>query len=292
MKPAPFSYIRAESLEEACVAIASGEDARILAGGQTLVPMLAMRLSRPALLIDISRLDELKGIEVEGDKVVIGAATVQADALRSQIVAKHLPLLAKALPNVGHPPTRCRGTIGGSVAHGDPSAEISLVVTILDAEIIYREDDEIVSFQPEDFFIGPTVTMAPAGGCLTRIVFPKKPAGQVGTSFNEIASRGGDYAFASAGAQIVLDEDGVCLEALLGIGSVGDVPVRIDVSALAGHRLDDAAIAEVTHQTLADLETVDDLHATATYRHRAALALARRAMQEARDEALGGSREN
>lgn len=289
MKPAPFAYVRPETLEEACAALASEDDARVLAGGQTLMPMLAMRLSRPALLVDVTRLKELIGIEEADDGIVVRAATVQVDALRSDLIRREVPLLAKAMPHVGHPPTRNRGTVGGSVAHGDPSAEISLAATVLEAQIVFREEgeDEESVFLPEEFFLGPTVTSAPPGGCLTRIVFPKRPQGRVGAGFHEVASRRSDYAYASAAAQLVFDEAGSCTEARLGIGSVGDVPVKVEADALCGTAAGDGEIREVVHEALRDLEVVDDLHATASYRRRAAGALAERALREARDEALG-----
>ncbi len=269
--------------------LAHDPEARVLAGGQTLMPMLAMRLSRPSMLVDITRLDELRGIDVASDGVAVGAATVQAHALRSSDIASEVPLLAKALPNVGHPPTRARGTIGGSIAHGDPSAEIALVAALLQAEIVFREGDNDVSFKAEEFFIGPMVTMAPMGGCLTRVVFPKRPEGRVGTGFQEVASRRSDYAFASAAAQVVLDDDGECLSLCIGVGSVGDFPVRCDVDA-AGSRLTDDEVRGIVEDALTDLETVEDLHATAAYRRRAAAELARRVVREARDEALEGSK--
>ena len=287
MKIAPLSYLRPRLIEEACEALASDEDARIIAGGQTLIPMLAMRLSRPSLLVDVSRIEEMIGVEVVGDRVVVGAATRQAAALGCEGLARDVPLLAKALPHVGHPPTRCRGTIGGSIAHGDPSAEISLVAAVLDARIVFRDGGEDVTFAPEDFFIGPTVTSAPPAGCLVRVTFPKRPDGRVGTGFCEIASRRSDYAFASAAAQVVLDDDGSCLEVRLGVGSVGDVPERRDIDALCGSQLSDGEIEEAVGTALADLETVDDLHASASYRRRAAARLAGMALREARDDAGG-----
>ncbi|MBF9036111.1 hypothetical protein HKCCE2091_17835 [Rhodobacterales bacterium HKCCE2091] len=285
MKPAPFEYLRPASVDEACEALASDPDARVLAGGQTLVPMLAMRLSRPSILVDITRLADLQGITETAEGIEIAAATRQAVALKSDLIARQVPLLAAALPNVGHPPTRARGTVGGSIAHGDPSAEIALAATILNARIVYIEDGEEVEFEPEDFFIGPTVTMAPMGGLMTRVIFPKKPAGRVGAGFHEIASRRSDYAFASAGAQVVLDDDGACVQALLGIGSVGDVPVAVDVSDLAGTRLTDDDLKGAIEAALADLDCVDDLHATATYRARAAKRLAFQALATARENA-------
>ncbi|MCO6381533.1 FAD binding domain-containing protein [Oceanicola sp. 502str15] len=289
MKAAPFSYYRPSTLAEACEAMASDMEARVIAGGQTLVPMLAMRLSRPSQLVDIARLSELRGIDDSGAHVAIGSAVRQAEALTNPLIAQQVPLLAAALPHVGHPPTRARGTIGGSIAHGDPSAEIALAATILEAQIEFRTEDEMETFSPEEFFIGPTVTMAPMGGLLTRVLFPKRPEGALGVGFREIASRRSDYAFASAGAQIVLAEDGTCTEARLGIGSVGDVPVAVDVAGLAGSRLTGKDIAGAVEAALADLDCVDDLHATSTYRRRAAARLAEQAMVQARDQAIGAA---
>lgn len=286
MKAAPFDYLRPGTVGEACEALAADMEARVLAGGQTLVPMLAMRLSRPSRLVDITRLEELSRIDrVEGG-VAIGAAVRQCIALRSDIIASDVPLLAAALPHVGHPPTRARGTVGGSIAHGDPSAEIALAATILDARIMFLADGEEEEFSPEEFFIGPTVTMAPMGGLLTRVVFPSRPSGRVGAAFHEIASRRSDYAFASAGAQVVLDGDGTCTDALLGVGSVGDTPVALDVSALAGTRLGEEDIRGAVEAALEDLDCVDDLHATATYRRRAAAQLAAQSLRNARDRAV------
>ncbi len=287
MKAAAFDYFRPKTVAEACEALGADMDARVLAGGQTLVPMLAMRLSRPSVLVDITRLAELTSIDEGADGIAIGAAVRQATALRSDLIAREVPLLAAALPNVGHPPTRARGTIGGSIAHGDPSAEIALAATILEARIVFLEDGAEVDFAPDEFFIGPTVTMAPMGGLLTRVVFPKRPAGRLGVGFREIASRRSDYAFASAGAQILLDDDGNCAEARLGIGSVGDVPLSVDVSVLTGTRLSDADITGAIEAALVDLDCVDDLHATATYRHRAAARLAFQALSDARAQAAG-----
>lgn len=274
-------------MSEACAALAEDMDARVLAGGQTLVPMLAMRLSRPSMLVDITRIDAMIGISEAGDTVEIGAATRQAAALSSGLIARKVPLLAKALRHVGHPPTRRRGTLGGSVAHGDPSAEIPLAMAVLEAGIVFADEDgEEETFAPEEFFIGPMVTAAPMGGLLTRLIFPARPDAPTGAGFHEIASRRSDYAFASAGAQVVLSPDGACTEARLGIGSVGDAPVAVDVSGLAGTRLSATDIRDAVAEALTDLECVDDLHATARYRRRAAARLAEHALAEARDEAL------
>src|ERR1700689_5310858 len=138
MKPAPFEYVRPDSLTEACKLLAADDDARGIAGGQTLVPMLAMRLARPARLIDILRLPELAGIRQDKDSVVVGATTRQAQAERDPVIMASVPMLARVLPWVGHPPTRNRGTIGGSIANADPSAEIPLVAVTLGVDAVGR----------------------------------------------------------------------------------------------------------------------------------------------------------
>jgi CO/xanthine dehydrogenase FAD-binding subunit len=239
------------------------------------------------VLVDITRIDALKGIARDGDMLVIGAATRQAEALASGLIRADVPLLSKALRHVGHPPTRARGTVGGSVAHGDPSAEIALAVTILGAEIVFADaDGDEERLEPEEFFLGPMLTAAPMGGLLTRLIFPCRTDAPTGAGFREVASRRSDYAFASAGAQVVLGPDGTCAEARLGVGSVGDTPVAVDVSGLSGSRLSDDDIRGAVAEALDDLETVDDLHATASYRRRAAARLAELALADARDAAL------
>src|ERR1700676_2677550 len=158
MKPAPFDYVRPGSLAEACALLAGDEDARLIAGGQTLVPVLGMRLARPAELVDIFPLPELAGIRQERGAVVVGATTRQAHAERDPIVRASLPMLARVLPWVGHPPTRNRGTVGGSIANADPSAEIPLVAVTLGADIILATPDGPASMPVDDFFIGPMLT--------------------------------------------------------------------------------------------------------------------------------------
>src|ERR1700722_5538780 len=167
MKPVPFDYVRPASLAEACRLLADDEDARLIAGGQTLVPMLAMRLARPAKLIDILRLPELAGIREQAGAVIVGATTRQAQAERDPVIRASVPMLALVLPWVGHPPTRARGTIGGSVAHADPSAEIPLVTVTLGAEIVMATVDSPVSVPADDFFLGPMLTSIGHGDCIS-----------------------------------------------------------------------------------------------------------------------------
>ncbi|TKT70164.1 xanthine dehydrogenase family protein subunit M [Afipia massiliensis] len=288
MKPAPFDYVRPGSLAEACGLLAADEDARVIAGGQTLVPMLAMRLARPTKLVDVLRLPELSGIREDNGSLVIGATTRQAMALNSPLIRTSVPLLALALPWVGHPPTRNRGTIGGSIANADPSAEIPLVAVTLGAEIEAATPDGPVSTPADDFFIGPMLTTIGIGECLSAVRFPVWTHKRVGVGFHEISARSSDFAFVSAAAQIAIDEDGRCLEASLGIGGVGDRPLKLDVSSLLGTRLEKKSLADAIAAAAVDLDATDDLHASADYRRRVAVTLCTRALEDARDRANGG----
>jgi CO/xanthine dehydrogenase FAD-binding subunit len=285
MKPAPFEYVRPNSLLEACKMLAGDEDARVIAGGQTLVPMLAMRLARPAKLIDILRLPELAGIRKETRGVVVGATTRQAHAERDPVIKASVPMLAKVLPFVGHPPTRNRGTIGGSIANADPSAEIPLVAVTLGAEIMLVTTDGTTSMPADDFFIGPMLTAIGHGDCISAIRFPVWPHPRIGVGFFEISARRSDFAFVAAAAQVALDEEGNCLDAALGVGGLGDRPLRLDVSSLVGTKLDTGSVSEAVNAASVALEPTSDLHASAAYRRRVAVTLCSRALEQARTEA-------
>jgi len=285
MKPAPFDYVRPASLAEACELLAGDEDARPIAGGQTLVPMLAMRLARPARLIDILRLPELAGIREAKDAVIVGATTRQAQAERDPVIRASVPLLARVLPWVGHPPTRNRGTIGGSIANADPAAEIPLVAVTLGADIMLAGTAGPTSMPADDFFIGPMVTAIGQGECVRAIRFPVWPHRRIGTGFFEISARRSDFAFVAAAAQVALDEEGHCLGIALGLGGVADRPLRLDVASLVGTRLDAASAADAVNAACADIDAMSDLHASAAYRRRVAGVLCIRALQQARDNA-------
>jgi CO/xanthine dehydrogenase FAD-binding subunit len=281
MKPAEFAYVRPASVAEACSVLASNPDARVVAGGQTLVPMLAMRLARPSILVDILRLPELAGIAEEPGTLVIGATTRQVQAERSSLVASRLPLLAAALPWVGHPPTRNRGTVGGSLANADPSAEIPLVAVTLEAEIVTEDEGGRFAMPADDFFIGPMLTAAPEAGLLTQVRFPVWSEPCVGVGFHEVSARRSDFAFVSAAAQVALDADGRCTRIALGIGGVGDRPVRLDVAGLVGTRVEGDRVAQAVEAAAAVLEPTSDLHASAAYRRRVAILLGARAIGDA-----------
>jgi CO/xanthine dehydrogenase FAD-binding subunit len=285
MKPAPFDYVRPGSLAEACALLAADEDARLIAGGQTLVPMLAMRLARPAKLIDILRLPELAGIREEKGAVVVGATTRQAHAERDPVIRTSVPMLARVLPWVGHPPTRNRGTVGGSIANADPSAEIPLVAVTLGADIMLATVDGPTSMPAADFFIGPMVTSIGQGQCVSAIRFPVWPHKRIGIGFFEISARRSDFAFVAAAAQVALDEEDRCIEVALGLGGVADRPLRLDVSCLVGTRLDSASLADAVNAACRAVDAMSDLHASAAYRSRVAVTLGVRALEQARDNA-------
>lgn len=287
MKPAPFEYVRPDSLAAVCELLANDEDARVIAGGQTLVPMLAMRLARPARLVDIARLPELSGIREDNGAIVIGATTRQVIAERSELVRRSLPLLTAALPWVGHPPTRNRGTVGGSIANADPSAEIPLVAVTLGAEIEITSTDGVTTMPADDFFIGPMLTVIGQGECVSAVRFPVWTHRNVGVGFHEISARRSDFAFVSAAAQVALDDDGKCVELALGVGGASERPLPIDVAPLIGSKLEQSRVTEAVEAATASLETMDDLHASAAYRRRVAATLCARALLDARDNAGG-----
>jgi CO/xanthine dehydrogenase FAD-binding subunit len=290
MKPAPFDYVRPDSLAEACALLAADEDARVIAGGQTLVPMLAMRLARPATLIDILRLPELAGIREENGAILVGATTRQAQAERDALIRASVPMLARVLPWVGHPPTRNRGTVGGSIANADPSAEIPLVAVTLDAEIMLATPDGPSSIPADDFFIGPMLTTINPGECVSAIRFPVWSQARVGVGFFEISARRSDFAFVSAAAQVALDDGGRCIKVALGVGGVGDRPMRLDVSSLLGGHLDTNSVTDAINLAAAELDAMSDLHASAAYRRRVAVALSIRAIEQANDNAAKTAR--
>ena len=291
MKAAPFEYSRPATVDEVCALLAADEDARIIAGGQTLVPMMAMRLARPARLVDIARITELSYISARDGYVAIGAATRQCMVEDQPTVAAKLPLLAAAIPWVGHAATRARGTVGGSLANGDPAAELALIAVTLDATLIFRKAGQDGEIAAAGFFLGPTVTALPAAACLTSVRFPIWREGRVGIGFHEVNARRSDFAFVSAAAQIALDADGICRRAAIGIGAITDVPFRLHgiEHALIGNRPEPAKLRPAIEAMLAGIEVNTDLHASAAYRRRAAATLALRAIADACESAKRGA---
>ena len=253
MKPAPFDYLRAETLAEAHdVLAAEGSDAAVIAGGQTLVPLLSMRMARPKVVVDIMHVGELGGIAVENNAIRVGASVRQAQLLAWPELAARQPLLAQALPWVGHAQTRARGTVCGSVALADPSAELPLCLLALGGEVVLSSKAKQRSVAAEDFFTGVMSTARHDDELIEAVSFPCARPGE-GFAFREFARRHGDFAIVACAA--VATEKSI----RIAVGGVADRAVARDFAA--DDDLDDALAAFASK-----LDARDDLHATADYR--------------------------
>lgn len=285
MKAAAFDYVRASSLDEVLrlLAEAGDEERKIIAGGQTLVPLMAMRMARPDMLIDINDLAELAFIEDRGDHLAIGAGTRQRALERSDAISDRLPLVARAVRNVGHVQTRNRGTIGGSIVHGDPSAELPLAALALEARLVLRDVNGETEIPIDGFFEAAMMTKIAPGQLLTEVRIPVWPGARVGTGFHETASRQSDFAVVAAAAQVELAEDGTVACAAVSVGGVAPSPVRLrDVeAALTGRKPDAEAVAAAMASLDGAIDPETDLHATADYRRRVARQLVARAIEDA-----------
>lgn len=270
MKPAAFDFLRPDTLEEALRALHDGGgDARIIAGGQSLVPMLNMRLARPCVLIDIMRLDALATIEEKAGEVVIGAGVRQAALERWPELARRLPLIAKAIGWIGHVQTRARGTVCGSLAHADPSAELPLALVALCGSVRLRTARKRRSVPADEFFLGMMSTALAEGEMIEAAAFPV-PAPGTGVAFREVGRRHGDFAIVACAA--VAEADGIHLA----ISGVDDRPRRFPVPPPGDGGLDDAL-----NEIAWSLNARDDLHASARYRRELVRRLGRRTIEEA-----------
>jgi carbon-monoxide dehydrogenase medium subunit len=277
VKPAPFAYHRPTSLDEALALLARyGSDGRILAGGQSLVPALNMRLATPTALIDINRVHGLDGITVEGDALVMGALA-RHDALEhSALVARHAPLIAQAMPHVGHRAIRARGTLGGSVALADPAAELPACLLALDAVIRVTGPEGAREVLAARFFRGIYTTDLREGEIVTAVAVPVTGAGWH-SRFDELARRHGDYALVGLAAHCRVD-DGIVREARLAFCGVGSVPMRAAraEAALIGRSVEPERLDEPARALASDLDPPGDVHASsALRRHLAGVLLTR-----------------
>jgi CO/xanthine dehydrogenase FAD-binding subunit len=287
LKAAPFEYARAASVAEACALLARhGDGAKLIAGGQSLVPMMAMRLLRPAWLIDINEIDALKFVAFDNDFARTGACTRQVMVERNDFLAARVPLLRQALAWVGHVQTRNRGTIGGSLAHADPSAELPLVALVLGALMVLRSAKGSRTLEAGKFFSGPMSTAIRPDECLEEIQWLVWGRERVGSAFTEIAIRHGDFAMVAAAAQVALGPDGRCARAAFGLGGVAGTPLAFPKIAarLVGTKLDGKAIDDAAADAAKETDPGGDLHATKEYRRHLARVLAARALREARDK--------
>ena len=280
MKPPPFTYLRAESLDGALSALAEGGgDAKLLAGGQSLVPALNFRLVRPAQLVDIDRLRELDYLVAADDGLRIGALRRHAALERDAGFGASWAALGEAVAEVGHLPIRLRGTFGGSVAHADPAAELPVVALAFGAQIVLRSSRGERRLPAEAFFVAPYITAIAPDEAVVEVFLPAPPPGAV-SAFEEFAERAGDYALASVCALLAL-EDGTVASARLALGSVGPTPVRAHraEAVLTGGGED--AIDEAARTAARECDPSSDSHASAEYRRELVAALTRRALRRA-----------
>jgi carbon-monoxide dehydrogenase medium subunit len=285
MKPAPFDYEAPASLDAALGLLARhGGDAKVLAGGQSLIPVMNFRLAEPALLVDINRLAELDFIRRDPDgSLRIGALTRQRRLERDPLVAAAAPLLREAVPFIAHPQIRNRGTFGGSLAHADPAAELPALAVALDARLRLRRTGGDRWVDAAAFFAGLFTTALEPDEILAEAAIPPSPP-RTGWAFLEIARRHGDYAQAGLAARVTLDGSGRCREARLVYLSAGDAPVRAAAAErlLAGEELSDAAVEAAAEKASRDeIHPPGDVHATSEFKRHLARVLTRRALRRA-----------
>ncbi|HEX7243036.1 MAG TPA: xanthine dehydrogenase family protein subunit M [Longimicrobiaceae bacterium] len=287
MKPAPFEYHRPATVEEALDLLARhGYDAKLLAGGQSLVPAMNFRLAQPAVLVDLNRVEELDYLREEPGLLRVGAMTRQRAAERSDAVARGAPLLAGTLPWVAHPQIRNRGTVGGSVAHADPAAEIPTVMLALDARFLLRGPGGERTVRAEEFFTGLFGTSLEPDEILVEVEIPAPGPGS-GWAFDEVSRRHGDYALAGAAAVVTLDGAGRCTDARVVLLSVGGGPVLAAgaAAALVGEAPSEDAVRAAADAVGREIDPPADIHASAAYRRRLAEVLVRRVLPRAFERA-------
>jgi aerobic carbon-monoxide dehydrogenase medium subunit len=291
VKPAPFEYFEPASVEEAVGLLAEhGDGAKLLAGGQSLVPLLAFRLVRPACLVDLNRIDGLAAIEACDGGVAIGAMARQRALERSALVRARAPLLHEAARLIGHPQIRNRGTVGGSLAHADPAAELPAVVTALDATLIAQGPAGRRELAARDFFRSYLTTALATAEVLVEVRLPAGPP-RTGGACLEVSRRPGDFALIGLVAVVTLDGEDVCRRARLVFFGAGPVPKVADGAEreLVGQPIGEGTLARAAAAAAEELSPDSDIHATADYRRRVGGALVRRAVSLAAARAREGA---
>jgi aerobic carbon-monoxide dehydrogenase medium subunit len=288
MKPPPFAYYAPSTIPEALELIGRyGDQAKLLAGGQSLMPLLNMRLARPTVIVDLNRVAELAYIKTADGSLRIGAMTRQRTAERSPVVRENLPLLAETLAWVGHIPIRNRGTIGGSIALAHPAAELPALAKVLDAQfVVSGADGRTRQLSPDDFFVSFCATALQPNDMLTEIRLPYLPA-RTGWAIQEVARRQNDLALVGAIATVTLDTSGQCANVRLGLFGVGDTAVRATMieQRLCGQPPERQTIQAAMADLASLLDPSSDMHASASYRREVATVLAVRAVLEAAQRA-------
>lgn len=291
MKPHPFRYLEPASLEEALGYLDEhGSECALLAGGQSLAPLLNFRLVKPQVLVDLNGLEELRGIEIDDRGVTIGAMTRQCEIECSTELSAAVPLLVEATPLIGHFQTRSRGTIGGSVAHADPAAEYPAVLVALGGSVVLTSRAGSRQAPAEDFFRGPFSTAREPGELCTAVHFPARPPGRRGVAFVEVSRSHRGFAIAGAAADVSLAADGTIEEARLALAGVGPCPIRVAAaSGLRGQPPADEVFEELAREVRRSVDPHDDVHGSGEFRRHLAGTLAARALRRATRRALDGT---
>jgi carbon-monoxide dehydrogenase medium subunit len=288
MKPAPFEYYVPDSIEQALNLLRQhGDAARLLAGGQSLVPTMNFRVVQPKVLIDLNRVGELKYIRDEHTTLQIGAMTRERELEFDPIISRRAPLLTEVMPHVAHPQIRNRGTLGGSLANADPAAELPVIMLALGARLKVRNADSERWVEARDFFVGMFTTDLAADEMLVEIELPSTPP-RTGWSFMEVAPRAGDYALMGVAALVTLDEDGRCKQARLVYLNAGDGPVdaREAGSALEGKMPDSESIDEAADlASQKEINPFGNIHASPEFQRHLARVLTRKTLKQAIERA-------
>jgi aerobic carbon-monoxide dehydrogenase medium subunit len=282
MKPPAFAYERPTSVAGALAALARhGDDAKLLAGGQSLIAMLNLRLLAPSTLIDINRLKELDYVRFDGGALAIGALTRHNSVLRSQAVAEHCPLLIEACRFVSHHAIRNRGTLGGNLCHADPASELPVVALLLDATMVLQSSAGERRVPAADFFTGSFETAARPDELLIEVRFPRQPGAQ-GYAFDEVSQRHGDFAIVAAGCTLAA-QDGICRAVRLGYGGVGPQALRVAEAeaALLGQPATPESFAKAAATAAQHVRPTSDVHADEAYRRDLVRALTTRVLAAA-----------
>ncbi|HWX77965.1 MAG TPA: xanthine dehydrogenase family protein subunit M [Candidatus Acidoferrales bacterium] len=287
MLPASFGYVAARSIEEALQLLTQhGDDAKLLAGGHSLIPAMKLRLASPRYLIDLGSVPGLRGVRIDGESLAIGALTVHADIAASDLVRKQLPGLADAASMIGDVQVRNRGTVGGSVAHADPAADLPVILTALNASFVLQSASGNRTVGTQDFFIDFYTTTIAANEVLTEIRVPLPPSG-AGTAYAKLPHPASGYVVVSAGVLIHRQPSGQCESARIAIGGMGSNPIRAAATeaALQGQPLTPDVIARAAAKAADGTDPDDDSYASADYKRQVATVYARRAIEAAVERA-------
>ncbi len=282
MKPAPFEYFDPMKKEEVFKLLDKlGDDAKLLAGGQSLLPMINFRLARPEFLIDINKLDELKFITEENGYICMGALTRERSIEDSELIESKIPILSEAVKYIGFLPIRNKGTLGGSIAHADPSAELCLIMIALEAQIKIESSKDARWVDAEDFFLTYLTTVMEPHELITEIRIPIPPAGTI-HSFQSFSRRHGDFAIVSVAAMLEINDDGICESAKVALGSVNPTPFRATQAEdmLIGKKVDKKLIEAVANEAAEASDPDSDLHSSADYKREMARNFAKKGLMQ------------